>query len=393
MKVAMVAASLSRNGAGVSAAVEALSFNVERHGMDVHVFGLDDAAWLAGENDSWRGAPFSTFRVFGPRPLGFAPDMVRSLIDWTPDIVHVHGIWMHPSRSVLQWARLTRRPYLISPHGMLDPWAVRNSALKKRLAGILYERAHLNGAAAFHALCEPESDAIRSFGLGNPIHIIPNGIEMPNDGPVLPSPWSGQFPPAAKVMLFLGRLHPKKNLPALLKAWKVGARKTRGQWRLVIAGWDQQGHEQELQNLRSHLGLEGEVVFLGPLFAEAKEAAFRNASAFVLPSLSEGLPVTILEALSFGVPVLMTDACNLAEVFAAGAAHRLNLAPDAMSEDLSHFLSLDDIALLSMGRKGQQLASHNYRWTHIAEHFIDVYTNLYEHSKSSDYHVPIGAQP
>lgn len=385
MKVAMVTASLSSRGGGVSAVVEALSRHVAAEGVNVRVFGLDDEVWLAGDRDKWDGAQAATFRVRGPRALGYAPDMARALIDWAPSIVHTHGIWMHPSRSVLQWACCTGRPHVVSPHGMLDAWAVRNSKLKKRLAGFLYEHEHLRTAAALHALGASEAAAIQSFGLRRPIHVIPNGIDSPPDKPVPPAPWRAMLPPPTRVMLFIGRLHPKKNILAFLQAW-VAARRLRPavvNWRLIIAGWDQGGYGAALQAAIQELRLFDDVLLLGPLFGSEKDAAFRNAAAFVLPSVSEGLPMTVLEAWSYGIPVLMTEACNLGEGFVTGAARRLDLAPGRMAEDLSAFLSLPPEELRVMGRRGRVWMERDFTWAGVAQRMTEIYCRLIEGAERS----------
>ena len=90
------------------------------------------------------------------------------------DILHVHGIWMYPSVVALRWSR-EARPYLVSPHGLLKPRALRNSRWKKRIAALLYENEHLRHAACLHALNAAEAEAFRAYGLKNPICVIPNG--------------------------------------------------------------------------------------------------------------------------------------------------------------------------------------------------------------------------
>lgn len=125
-------------------------------------------------------------------------------------LLHIHGLWMYPSVACMQWSR-GKRPYLVSPHGMLDGWALRNSAWKKILAARLYENRHLRGAACLNALNESEAASIRAYGLRNPVCIVPNGVDLPDQRPTLGG--------GEKVCLFLGRLHPKKGLPALLSAW------------------------------------------------------------------------------------------------------------------------------------------------------------------------------
>src|SRR5262249_35549403 len=141
------------------------------------VLGLDDRSW-SNEKQDWRGAPGEAFHIVGPRSLGFAPGLRRALVELDPEGVHVHRLLMHPSADVVAWSR-GAKPYIVSPHGMLDPWAVDNSGFKKRIARWLYEDRHLGGATCIHALCTAEADAIRDFGLENPICIIPNGVEVP----------------------------------------------------------------------------------------------------------------------------------------------------------------------------------------------------------------------
>ncbi|TIQ75288.1 MAG: glycosyl transferase family 1, partial [Mesorhizobium sp.] len=133
VRVAFATSWLSKAGGGVSVVVEALSRNLADAGLEVSVFGLEDRLWLDGDREAWSGAPARALPVLGPAALGYAPEMARRIIEWAPDVVHVHGLWMHPSRSVLQWSRSTGRPYMISPHGMLGAAALRYSRSKKRL--------------------------------------------------------------------------------------------------------------------------------------------------------------------------------------------------------------------------------------------------------------------
>src|SRR5262249_33235072 len=160
----------------------------------------------------------------------------------------------HPSADVVAWSRGTK-PYVISPHGMLDPWAIANSAFKKRIARFLYEDRHLREAACIHALCTAEAAAIRAFGLRNPICIIPNGVEMPQGAPKPAPVWLGTEA-GARVLLYLGRLHPKKNVHGLLRAFAhLKAGRGLGDWRLVVAGWDQGGYGAKLAVLANALAL------------------------------------------------------------------------------------------------------------------------------------------
>lgn len=368
MKAALVTSQLSALGGGVSAVVEALSRRLVQRDNDVQVFGLRDAPWDAASLD-WRGAPASALSVVGPAAFGFAPAAARALKSFDPRIVHTHGLWTYPSHAVAQWSAKYARPFIVSPHGMLDSWAMKRSRWKKRCAGWLYENRHLNSARCIHALCDAEERAIRALGFKTPISVIPNGVDLPGPARDCAPPWAGRVPTGTNVMLYLGRLHPKKNLSSLLNAWSSAAN---ARWHLVIAGWGETRHVDELKSIASRCD-NGCIHFVGPLFGAEKDAAFRHAQAFVLPSVSEGLPMAVLEAWSYGVPVLMTDACNLPVGFSRGAAMRLGLPPQEMAEDLRRFLDLDPSALHEIGRNGRRLVETDFSWDTVADQMMDVY--------------------
>jgi poly(glycerol-phosphate) alpha-glucosyltransferase len=258
---------------------------------------------------------------------------------------------------------------------MLDPWAVQNSAWKKRLVGALFENRHLANATCLHALCEPEAQAIGAYGLKNPVCIIPNGIDLPDITKDLDPPWGAKFA-EKKILLFLGRIHPKKGLPALLAAWHQlrQAGYSGAEWTLAIAGWDQDGHEDTLKQFVDVNSLQDSVIFLGPLFGEFKQAALNHADAFILPSYSEGLPMTVLEAWANKLPVLMTPQCNLPEGFASGAALNIQTKTEEIMVGLESLFSMSDTTREKMGESGFELVQSKFTWEKVAEQFYAVYS-------------------
>jgi len=281
---------------------------------------------------------------------------------------------MFPSVASRRWSRATRRPYVVTPHGMLDPWAIRNSRWKKSAALWAYERSHLQGAACLHALCEAEAEGIRDFGLRNPICIVPNSIDIPDPS----DDWAIANPRreiSGHTLLYLGRLHPKKGLISLLHAWHRfrSRRGLGGSWDLVIAGWDQGGHEEDLRNLADRLGIAESVRFPGPSFGADKVSLFRHASAFVLPSMSEGLPMVVLEAWSYGLPVLMTPQCNFPERFAAGAAIYIEASPFGVLDGLNRLEKMTEAERRRMGARGLALCREHFCPGPIAEKMTAVY--------------------
>ena len=257
---------------------------------------------------------------------------------------------------------------------MLDEWALNNSKFKKRIACALYENRHLSEAACIHALSEAEADSIRNFGLKNPIAIVSNGVESSasskNDSPPT---WARHIDGSKKILLFLGRLHPKKGLVPLLKAWASTLRVAGRGWMLVIGGWDENNHRQELEHLVHDLSLEESVLFIGPQYGSEKRATLNVADAFVLPSFSEGVPMAVLEAWASGLPVLMTPHCNLHEGFTAGAALSMAPDPNSISQSLLKLDALDSKELDHMGELGRELVATKYSWEVISDKMLSVY--------------------
>jgi poly(glycerol-phosphate) alpha-glucosyltransferase len=346
----------------------------DHYDINVHVFGLEDED-TAADRPAWEGLPVYAARVSGLRALGYAPDLYRAIRDARLDVLHLACLWMYPTLVSLRWMREGGGPVVVSPHGTLDTWALANSRWKKVIAAALYEKRHLARAACLHALCQAEANALRDFGLKNPICVIPNGVVLPDrTAGAAPPSWATELPCHAKALFFLGRLHPKKNVLALIEAWvEVNRQDDDAQdWWLVIGGWDQLGHAQECQDAVERTGAP-RVLFAGQLHGASKDVSFRAASAFVLPSLSEGLPMSVLEAWSYGLPVLMTPECNLPVGAQFGAAVEIGSAPEAIAAGLRRLFSMTDAERTRMGNAGRALVEDRYAWTGVAGEMLAIY--------------------
>jgi len=371
VSVGVLVGSLSRSAGGLFNSVRRSAIAQHEAGGAVEIYGLADQH-TAEDLGQWSPLKPRVFRTRGPRQMGYAPDLSAALARGGHDMVHLHGIWQLLSAQAVAWRRATGRPVMISPRGMLDDWALRNSSLKKQIAARLFERENLAGAACLHALNASEAEAMRAFGLTNPIAVIPNGADMPDRLDRPPPAW--MTADRRRTLLFLGRLHPKKGVHELLLAWARLRARSPGiasGWRLAIAGWDDGGHLTDLQRTAATLSLQGDVLFPGPLFGEAKAGAMANAGAFILPSFSEGLPMAVLEAWSYGRPVLMTEACNLPEGFATGSAFQISTEPEALAGELIEALSAPDLD--AMGARGRALVRERFTWRSIARDHATVY--------------------
>jgi len=256
---------------------------------------------------------------------------------------------------------------------MLDAWALNNARWKKRMVGWLFEHDHLCNAACIHALNQKEYDAIRDFGLDNPVAVIPNGVTLPTSPSPDAPPWRQSIPAGESVLLFLGRIHPKKGLSELLEAWhELG--QVRRRWHLAIIGWDDGGYEEALHRKALQLGVLNDTAhFLGPRFGSEKAAAFSHADAFILPSYSEGLPMVVLEAWSYELPVVLTPESNIPEGFDAGAALQIRPKPDSIVKGLNRLFTMSATDRKQMGQQGRALVEKRFTWGTIAEQMMRVY--------------------
>ena len=382
IRIAHVTSSLGREGAGLRTVVAALSAEQVSNGNEVRVFGLECPGWLAGDRDEWTGAPATAYDIIGPRRLGIAPDLANELIRFRPQVIHLHGLWTWSSFAAYWASRKLGIGRVVSPHGMLDAWAMAQSSRKKRMALRLFERRNIEGST-IHALCQPEADSIRALGFSGLVKIIPNGVSIPDPEtmPVLPPPWAGKILNTSRVMLFLGRIHPKKGLEPFIEAMAMqrGAIEAGG-WHLAIAGWDQNGYKAELERKLDANNLSQRVHFIGPVFGDEKTSALVSADLFVLPSFSEGLPMTVLEAWAHALPVLMTPQCNLPEGPAASAAWEAAPTPKQLAARLGEILALSPESWAKTGRAGLKLVREHYTWTKVAAQFAVVYRDAISRS-------------
>lgn len=366
LRIGLLTASASRLGGGVFEAVVQQAGMIRELGGEARIFALADAE---SARDAERFAPSRVehLAVTGPGQIGFAPGLVRRLLAAELDLLHLHGIWMYPSRAGLVWARRTGRPYLVSPHGMLDPWITGRGRWKKWLARLGYERASWAAASHLHALTGDEARDIAAESGRDDSLIIPNPA---------PAVVTGSIGPRGPKVLYLGRIHPKKNLAALVDAWNrlvAGGRLLDGA-RLTIGGWGDAGDVEMLRAALRDAALS--IEFVGPLFGEAKAAALADARFVVLPSESEGLPMAMLEAWAAGAPTIMTDACHLPEGFAAGAALRCATDADSIAAALARGLALADDDWQAMAKAARDLCNGPFSGRQIAARWAQVYRDL-----------------
>jgi glycosyltransferase involved in cell wall biosynthesis len=378
MRVGFLVSSVSREAGGLFQSVRGLAKSVTCASASARVFGISDEQSAVDLRD-WQPLSVETFRPQF-RAWGYSNQLVPALLGADLDILSTHGLWKYCSVASQRWHRRTGRPYIVHPEGMLESWALQNAKWKKRIAALLYDDRHLRGAACLRALCEAETQSIRAYGMRNPICVIPNGVDLP-DLSETPTLQAQAFAEGRKVLLYLGRLHPKKNVANLVRAWKQilnSHPSARASWVLAIAGWSQSGYEEKLKQLAGDLDTAAppelaSIAFLGPRFGTEKNECYRACDAFIMPSLSEGLPMTVLEAWAYAKPVLMTPECNLPEGFGAGAALQIGTRPEEIAAALKQVIEMSDADRRAMGNRGRNLVETKFSWPRIGEQMRSVY--------------------
>ncbi len=374
-KIVFSTTSVSREGGGLFTAMTGLAGGLLRCGHRLTVAGtLDDHT--ARDLAAWGAVAVRTAAIRGPRSLSYAPGLGAILDGVGADLAHHHGIWTWSSAACHDWASRTGRPYVVSPHGMLDPWITTRGRLKKAIANRWYQRRHLRQARCLAALCQAEAESIRRYEPGLRIAIVPNGIDLPRlDRPRPEAPWA-EVARGRRVLLFLGRLHRKKGLDELIDAVAILQKRHptwSADWLVAIAGWGIDGYPEDVSKRIAEAGLSHQIMMVGPVFGDAKRACLLHASAFILPSHSEGLPMSVLEAWSFGLPVLMTDACNLPEGFAANAAQRISVDSSRLADHLVALTTHSTSDLNAQGQRGFTLVRDQFTWDAVAHRCDEMY--------------------
>jgi glycosyltransferase involved in cell wall biosynthesis len=369
-RIGLLTASASRLGGGVFEAVVAQAALIRDLGAVPVVIALRD---VFSETDARRftGIELHHADVLGPGFFGYAPRLGAILDAARLDLLHLHGIWMYPSQAASGWAARSGQPLLISPHGMLDPWITSRGRWKKALARAGYERRAWGRAAAFHALTAREgADIARESGRGDSL-VIANPAP-----PADPAPTKAR----ARQVAYLGRIHPKKNLLALIEAWALleaqGALPADA--RLTIAGW---GDSADVAALQARLAAAPpSASFVGPQFGADKARLLSGARFLALPSHSEGLPVAVLEAWAAGTPVVMSAECNLPSGFEQGAALDSGFTPATIAAALHRALTLSEAEWLAMAGAAQALAAGPFSAAAIAGQWEAAYAGLMQGS-------------
>ncbi len=275
------------------------------------------------------------------------------------DLLHAHALWLRHTHDVLSTAQSLGIPTILSPHGMLEPHALRHRAGKKLMARLLYQDHDLRRTDFLHATALPEAQTLRRCGLKQPVMIVPPGLDLPPRAAM--RSWS---PDGQWEALFFSRIHPVKNLIGLVSAW--AASRPHG-WTLRIVGPDEGGHAAAVQARIDALGLGNAVTISGPVYGPEKGTLFAAASLFILPSLTENFGIVVAEALAYGVPVITTVGTPWSELPERDCGWWVRPDHDSLVAVITEATQTSPDRLRDMGLRGRALVEEKYQWPSVRD--------------------------
>jgi glycosyltransferase involved in cell wall biosynthesis len=286
------------------------------------------------------------------------------------DLVHVAPVFSWPTLSAARACRVARRPLIVSPRGSLAPQALQWRSWKKALFMELGGRTALRAVAAFHATTSVEAGDIRILYPEASVEVVPNGVDLPSKAQL--SRTSGNGKP---IVLYLGRLHPHKNVDVLIASWALVADRLRDAT-LVLAGAGTDQFTTELRRLAERSGVAQRVEFAGHVEGDRKTELLASARVLVLPSKSENFGNAVAESLAYGTPVIASTGTPWKEVTTYGCGWWVEANAPSLATAIETACGLDVREAQRMGVAGREWMARDFGWTAVARRMKDFYGNV-----------------
>lgn len=373
MKILQTIAGFGAHSGGTSTCTYDLLTAMHEAGCDVDLMTVqtDD---LMGHGESWIRALAND----AISPYGYSRNMNLFLRRSDYDLYHTNGMWMYCNHITCAIARKKQRPYIITPHGMLYPQAMARSVWKKqlllRLGGVDKD---LRQAACIHCTCMEEMGHYRELGYENPVAVIPNPVPIPSFVNELKKDQS------VKRIGFLGRLHPRKNVEALIEAWIALGDKVKDA-QLVIMGKGEPHYEQMLKERVASHGLKN-VEFAGFVTGREKFERLASLMALCVPSDFENFGMIVTEALSVGTPVIASLGTPWEELNTCHCGYWVSNDVNTLANTIAQVLDLPAGEISQMGKNGKQLVRVKYQDTQVAKMMAQLYSWIIDGGKKPEF--------
>ena len=361
MKVLQTIVSFGSHDGGTSTCTYDLLSTINRIGYSTDLLTLQSAD-LMGNGEVW----MKVLSNDAITPYGYSRNIQCFLEQSDYELYHTNGMWMYCNHETCRIARKKNRPYIITPHGMLYPQALARSAWKKKLmltmGGV---NKDLELADCIHCTCMEEMKHYRDLGYKNPVAVIPNPVPIPS--------FINELTNERKIKRigFLGRLHPRKNVEALLDAWILLEAKVKDA-QLVIMGKGDFAYEKILKEKVKQSGLMN-VEFAGFVNGREKLERLASLTALCVPSDFENFGMIVTEALSVGTPVIASLGTPWQELNTEHCGYWIDNDVQTLTKTIENVLSLSEDEIICMGVNGKRLVQERYQDTQVAKMMIQLY--------------------
>lgn len=312
-------------------------------------------------------------------PLGLSKNLRNFLAESEYDIYHANTLWMYQCHATCAAARRKGKPYIISPHGMLYPTALKISRWKKYPMLKLWFNKDIHGAACLHVTCREEMEHCRAFGYKGPIAVIANPVVFPDDVKL------AKEKPTEKSIGFLGRLHPIKRVDNLLRGAAIAKKRGCLAFSIEIMGKGSEEYEQFLKDEVARLGLKDMVNFVGFVNGKEKYDRLTRLHALMVPSEQENFGMIVPEALICGTPVYASLGTPWQELNEHNCGWWRDNSPETIAEVIADIVSRSNDEILQMGARGRDLIESKYEQLKVAAMMQRLYQWIAEGGEKPEF--------
>ena len=381
MKVLHIISSVGKSAGGTAEIVPKICSVQQKAGLRVtlacrDIGSLSDTAIQAQKD----GVTLRLFNGMCSRlnKISFSWQMMRELgqVVRDVDIVHLHCGWLFAVWWGAHCARKYGKPYVVMPHGSLEPERLKISKWKKRIVGSLFDKRVYRHASAVWVTAESEGVGVRQYGVTCPILVVPLGLDVEQYEQSLPSPsLLSQLGVALgkKVVLYFSRITKIKGLDLLAAAWGRVVKEFPN-WQLVVAGPDDyHGYRAVAERLFSRLCPADSYRFTGPVYGADKYSLLKSASVFVLPTRNENFSIAVQEALASSVPVVCTKGAPWQILETAKCGYWTEVSVEGIAAGLLHLMGCTGERRAEMGANGNALVRAKFSWPVITASMVKNY--------------------
>jgi len=311
------------------------------------------------------------------KPWLYSPDWKVKIDDIVKDkkvdLIHIHGVWMYPQFIAAKFAIKQKIPFIVTPHGMYEPWLWTKGRFKKKLYLNILTKRLFSKASRIHAITEGEKFNLKQIFSKSKVIEIPNLLSFDNIN------YDSKNHAEERYILFLGRFNEVKGINMLIKSFSELVIEGNNVVLKIAGGFND--YKLVLDKLVDDLGLKNKVEFLGMVKGEDKFKLYQDAFVFVAPSHSEVVGMVNLEAASQKTPVITTYQTGLKKEWNKKGGVLINPNQEELTFALKKVLSWSQEERDENGEKLYNFVKENYSWESKVKDWINCYSSVIEENR------------